>query len=704
MRVDHQACQKAASTAGSGLLLQILIATTLLVFGLMVKDTSFIFASLWVWIGVVIWLGILILYYQQKLERLESLEESELALEEASSMFEGAGEHIRPAAKRLRFLHRWIMPAVSLLLAFLLAFTGFVLVRHLQLLESPDDQLRTSLYLTSYTGWALAIALAFALTGFIFSRFVAGMARVPAWSNLRGGSSWMVGNTLLLTAIAVGLVFRFFDNDAVLTWVCWSIPVFMIAISAEIAVNFALNLYRPRIAGQLPRPAFDSKTLSLLAAPDSFVRSINEAINYQFGFDITSSWGYQLLLRSFAWLIALAVAALLVVDTMVIVEPTQQAVRIRQGAIIGGVHDPGMLWKLPWPIESAQVVDVSRIRELPLTFEWKEDRPVYLWSDDLKSLAVSKPDPFIVTGAQSSNESPSEDALALIDVRAVLQYRVAKEGMLNWLTFGTDKVDRRSQRSERELGLLAIAQQTLTKLLQQKTLDNILSSDRANFTQDVTEALQKKFDHHASGVEVISVTLPFLRPASQAQSSFEGISVSRQAESRLISAAQGWADNELTYAVGDSTLVDSAVEAVEAYNSARNHWDNLRLNNVTGKEIEIAKFAMNSRESSVMQILREGNGAASLRIDSAHVTRWIEMLDAWSRASRVRGQKTAYEASPEIYRQRTYMAVLARRLPHLRKYIVGINPNRMNVDLELQSINPLLNFGETIEIDEGANN
>ena len=50
------------------------------------------------------------------------------------------------------------------------------------------------------------------------------------------------------------------------------------------------------------------------------------------------------------------------------------------------------------------------------------------------------------------------------------------------------------------------------------------------------------------------------------------------------------------------------------------------------------------------------------------------------------------------------MAVLARRLPQLRKYIVGIDPSRINVDLELQTINPLLNFNESIEVDEGANN
>jgi regulator of protease activity HflC (stomatin/prohibitin superfamily) len=702
MRVDHQACQKAASTAGSGLLLQILIAATLLVFGLVVKDTAFIFASLWVWIGVAVWVGILVLYFQQKLERLEALEESELSLSETSTMFDAASEDIRPAAKRLRFLHRWAMPSLSLFLAVLLGSTGFFLLRHLGFLQSPDDELRTTLYITSMTGWALAISLAFALAGFIFSRFVAGMAKVPSWSNLRGGSSWMVGNTIILTAISVGLVFRFFDNDAVLTWVCWAIPVFMIALAVEILINFALNLYRPRIAGQLPRPAFDSKTLSLLAAPDSFVRSINEAINYQFGFDITSSWGYQLLLRSFAWLIALAVAALLLVDTMVIVEPTQQAVRLRQGAIVGEVHDPGLLWKLPWPIESAEVVDVSRIRELSLTFDWKSERSVYLWSDELKTLAIIEPTPFIVTSEATGGDS-SDDLLALLDVRAVLQYRVAQDALLDWLTFGSNKIDRRMQRTQREIALLALAQQTLTTMFQYKTLNEILSSDRATFTDEATSALQAKFDTYKSGVEVVSLTLPFVRPASGSRSDFEGVSVSRQAEERFISAAKGWADNVMTYTVGKSSLVEAAVNAVNDFDQARNRWDELRNSNASESDIKAAQSTMDAYETAVMKILHEGNGAASRRVDSAHVTRWIEMLDAWSRTSRVRGQNTAFEASPEIYKQRTYMAVLARQLPRLRKYIVGIDPSRINVDLELQTINPLLNFSESISLDEGAN-
>ena len=95
----------------------------------------------------------------------------------------------------------------------------------------------------------------------------------------------------------------------------------MLLLAAEIALNFVLNLYRPRRPGEVPRPAFDSRILSLFAAPDSIVRSINEAVNYQFGFDITSSWGYQLLLRSGVWLLVFAVGILVALSSIVVVEP-----------------------------------------------------------------------------------------------------------------------------------------------------------------------------------------------------------------------------------------------------------------------------------------------------------------------------------------------------------------------------------------------
>ena len=63
------------------------------------------------------------------------------------------------------------------------------------------------------------------------------------------------------------------------------------------------------------------------------------------------------------------------------------------------------------------------------------------------------------------------------------------------------------------------------------------------------------------------------------------------------------------------------------------------------------------------------------------------------------GQKAAFESAPDLYMQRMYMSVLARNLPAIRKYVIGIDPQRFNVDIELKSINPLLNFADALEFD-----
>ena len=99
-------------------------------------------------------------------------------------------------------------------------------------------------------------------------------------------------------------------------------PLFAVAISPrrythelimqarEFAVNFVLDLYRPRDVGELPRPSFDSRLLGMMAEPGDIARSIADAFNYQFGFQVSSTWFYQLLQR---WLIPIVVTALIAV-------------------------------------------------------------------------------------------------------------------------------------------------------------------------------------------------------------------------------------------------------------------------------------------------------------------------------------------------------------------------------------------------------
>ena len=352
MRVDHIAFQRATRVAGFGFLLQAAIGVALLGFGLISEDTAFIFGAAYVLAGLLPWVSLIVIFYQHAQERLEALEEDELAAtrEGIGSVFDATDEDIRVAARRLRLMHKWLMPVVSLLLAFVLSGLAWFMLRYIGRLAGGEVENAAEFHRTVHIGWAVAICLSFAAVSFIFSRFVAGMAKQPAWQNLRGGAAYMVGNALVMLAVAVGFTFRFFENDNAIEIIARILPWYMLLQAAEIVLNFILNLYRPRVPGEVPRPAFDSKSLSMLAAPDNLVRSLNEAVNYQFGFDVTSSWAYQLLLRSFIWLIALGFVVLVLLNTMVVVEPHEQAVKLAGGRLVGDqVHASGIMWKLPWP-------------------------------------------------------------------------------------------------------------------------------------------------------------------------------------------------------------------------------------------------------------------------------------------------------------------------------------------------------------------
>lgn len=370
MRIDHIAYQRATRVAVFGLTLQAAIGLLLLVFGIVAGDTTILFASGYALVGVPVWLCLVILFHQHRLERLEALESDELQAQRLAghgSAFETEVTEFRVASRRLEQMYKWMSPIFSWAIIVALTVVAGRWLWLMSIHQSPgyEGNFDFTIADARFRGWTLAICLGVAAVSFIFSRFVAGMARQPAWQNLRGGAGYMVGNAVVMLATAAGFIFTYFENTVVLSWIARGVLYFMLVFAAETILNFLLNLYRPRRVGEVPRPAFDSRLLSLLSAPDSIVRSINEAINYQFGFDITSSWGYQLLLRV-AWkLVALAVLVLVVLNSLVIVEPHQQAVRTRGGEIVGDEsYGPGLMVKWPWPFESAEVYDVTRIRAL----------------------------------------------------------------------------------------------------------------------------------------------------------------------------------------------------------------------------------------------------------------------------------------------------------------------------------------------------
>ncbi len=715
MRIDHIAYQRASSVSVLGLFLQLVMGLLLLIYGRSAGDVAFEVASLFALATMPVWIVLAVVFHQHRLERLESMEREDLITARGdATIFERSTGEQDAAARRLRMMHQWLVPSGSLLVAALLAGFGYFNWTRLAAMQDPGPEGPVFAVGTSL-GWQLAMCLAISLAAFIFARFVAGMSQQPAWQSLRGGAGMMVGVALMALATAVGIVFHVFQRTEAIEWVARGLAVVQMAVAAEILLNWILNLYRPRRVGEMPRPAFDSRVLGLLAAPDNLVRSMNEAVNYQFGFDITSSWGYKLLLRSVGGLAALCVVSLVLLSCLVVVGPGQQAVRLRGGSISGRVHQGEILWKLPWPFETAEVVDIAQIRALPLYPMKAKVNKVNLWTDsagdeERRPYIVAAPrlteeirndfgpgsaaggaDPITAAGSTSAAASVESqlqgisDRFALVEADLVLNWRVREDGLLAWLNFASDARIRRVGLQTREAVLREFARREVCQLLSTQPLDQVLSPTGTLLATLIRERLQKTFDAQDMGVEVVSIQIPLLRPPGEAAPMYEEFSIDVQNARKDREEAQRRVGDSMAKLLGDSRMAEPVVSAIDA-------WRTLRR-----EKGELDPLTVQQRQR-VEQLLLESRGLIATQIRQARARRWEQHLVARGTASEVLGQAGAFHAAPELFMERRIMEVMSQGLSGVRqKYVLGVDPAKVRFDIQMQQADSGLNLGDYLE-------
>lgn len=697
MRIDHFAYQQATRVSGFGLAIQLGFGLLLLVFGRIAGDTAFSYASTAMLAGCIPWAALIVAFHQHRLERLEALETEELASGHAKpeSVFTAARAEGQVAARRLRFMHTVLIPIASLIYALLLAGVAWSVWQFFVLAADPKLVDQVAFGAGWAPGWQMAICLGLALIGFIFSRFLAGMATQAAWSALRGGASVMVANAISLLAIGVGVTFGVFGESGVLQEITRGLSLLYLAMAAEVGLNLLLNLYRPRRVGETPRPAFDSKILGLLAAPDSIVRSVNDAVNYQFGFDVTSTWGYQLLLRSVLSLGGLAIVVLVLLSTVVVVPPGFEALRLRGGAITGATEQSALLVKMPWPLESVATYDVARLRSVALGAEPTRPGAVNLWPIEGETSADRRP--FIVQAAPLSAEvtqalqatateetASLTDRFAVIEAEFVLRYRVKPGALEQYLTFVDDTPQRRGL-SMRERAVRGIAMREASQLLAVTSFDQVLSPEGDSLVNSLRTRIQAAFDAAGAGIDVVSVEVPTLRPPPEAAAMFEERSIDLQNSAKLVDEAQRVVNTTMAALVGSVGTARRAVTAID---------DLRRIEREQGADSEPA----DAQRAICESLLLESRAQAASVISAARATRWEKLMDARRVSQVVLGQADSYRVAPELYRQRAIMNVLGRALAQVRiKYILGVDPERIQFDIQMQQPDPGLNLADYLE-------
>lgn len=682
MKADYLSYQHAAYRSLLGLAVHVILGLALLIYAVLVRDTpagvpvdhAAMTAALFMLAGVPVWLMLAIVFDQHRRERIEAVEAEAFAAEPVASVFEQAGEDLRVAARRLKLLYRFVMPAVSAALAVLLLTLGVWRLR------SGSAAMGAFAAPEAYRGWAIALGLGCAFVGFLLARYLSGMAQQPMWVNLRAGAAYAAGTALLGLGLAVGHLVDIPGPDLVLKYLLVVYPGVLVAVGGEMALNVVLDLYRPRKPGEFPRPGFESRVLGFLAAPDRIAESIGEALSYQFGYDVTDTWVYRLLARSFLRvLVPAAVAVLWSMSTLVVVRPHERGMVLRFGRL-DRIIEPGLHLKWPWPIETVEVPPyfrrdpagkiegmsrtVTGVRTLQLgSPPPAADKPI-LWTNEhaQETFFIVQPDPATRPGRDEAEPAEGRMHFAVLAAEIPVQYAIAD----------LEAYEQLSPPEMRDDLLRAVAQRAVMQRLSRATLGDLLSGRRLEIQRQLRQAVEQAFvqinplGNGQPVAQVLFVGIAGIHPPRETARAFEAVIEVHQKYLARLHRAQGQRIETLTRAVGSVELAEHIIAELDALEAlARGGAD---------------ADALAGQRLKIVSLIRRAGGQAASVIFEASADRWSRHLGERARLAQYLGQVETFRAAPTIYRVSLYLDALRSAVAQSR---VVVTDGEVPIDVRL---------------------
>jgi len=590
--LDHVSQRRGKNVAVIGAVLQLLF--TLVMTGLWLLNGS-IAAKAGAWFlagGLGVWLMVALLFYTRQLERREALELEELSAKQSGTIFDAeAAREVRSAQRRLAWMERWAVPAFTLLWAAYYAAMGGYLVRRLGLAPLGPDHIRSAALGTFFAAFMTFLS-------FLFSRYALGMASRAEWRLLRAAGSHLFACTLAFAAVAAAMLLAHLRVPRADLYIAYAVAVAMILLAAELLLNFVLDVYRPRVPGQEHRPSFDSRLASFIAEPERIGHSIAEAMNYQFGFEVSSTWFYKLLSRAMAPLIVLGALILLAMTSVLVVSEGEEIVVRHLGRIdpSRGTLKPGIHLVWPWPIDAVDRFPTGQIHQIllgagpaRLEEERQQDivpagtfkgRELALWSSEHgqykeRDFLVAIPPDRFRSGELGANRPP----VSIIRLVVAVQYVI--EDVYKYGYNYRYEYKHRQQVADARALLEDEAYREMVQYLASATLDSPVGSGEADRPEaimtygqgracdELRRRIQAVADQLDLGVRIVHVGILAIHPPPGAAPAFEDVLKAQiqidqaryKAESnanRLLSQVAGDPDSALRLAMAIGTLEDLA--------------------------------------------------------------------------------------------------------------------------------------------------
>lgn len=184
-----------------------------------------------------------------------------------------------------------------------------------------------------------------------------------------------------------------------------------------------------------------------------------------------------------------------------VVDEQERAVVLRFGQHVG-TSDPGLRWHLPWPVESAEIINVTGVRSV-------REEATMLTKDE-----------------------------NIVDLELSVQYRVSS---IEDYVF---------QVSEPDLTLKQATKAAVRDVVGQSTMDFILTEGREEVADETKRLLQERLDEYKTGLVVTEVNLQQAQPPEPVQAAFADAIKAREDQQRVKNEAEAYANDRLPKARG----------------------------------------------------------------------------------------------------------------------------------------------------------
>ncbi|MBM3838897.1 MAG: protease modulator HflK [Verrucomicrobia bacterium] len=556
-------------------------------------------------------------YFQMRLEESERLEKMEFEelnkAKGSSSLFNVTDAELFPAQRAREQFEKFFVPGFTVLLFLLQAASAYWLwIWLVKVTPAP----------TQKTAVALALYGIFALVLFLIGKYSANRARLEGARILRPGASYLLLGSYVCFVVAGSLAAVQFEHSVVDLYVARVLAGIVALSAVETIVNLILEVYRPRLKGQAARLLYDSRLVGLMAQPEGLVTTAAQALDYQFGFKVSETWFYRFLERAISWIILLQVGLLWISTCVVFVSPGEQGLLERFGRPVTerGTLDPGLHFKLPWPIDQVYRARTREIQTFDIGFEHdpeKTNETTVLWTVPHYKTESNL---LVATRSQSpagnTNDAPPEKVapVDLLTVSVPIQYQI--KDLRAWAYNHNSTSNLLEKLTTREI----------VRYFVSVDLFEVMSSGRAKAAEELKKNIQTLADDQKLGVDIVLVGLQDIHPPVKVAKKFEEVNAARQENEATLRTAEGYAAKTLALAKGEAA-----------------------------------------------KLVREAEAQA-----------YRKVTDARARSARFAHQLAAFRAAPDVFVQREYLAALELGTTNSRKYVLATTNTQDVILLNLE--------------------